>query len=59
LERIDFAEMQMSTRLELLRAVHEPLQALYETLSSDQRALLTLGLRLLSPTPPPPQEPRP
>jgi hypothetical protein len=48
--------MQMSARLELLRAVHEPLQALYERLSSDQRAPLTVGLRLLSPTPPPPHD---
>jgi LTXXQ motif family protein len=58
LERIDFAEMQISARLELLHATHEPLQALYETLSSDQRALLTVGLRFVS-LMPPPQEPRP
>jgi len=53
LEHIDFAEMQMAARLELLRAVHEPLQALHETLTSDQRALLTLGPQPFHPMPPP------
>jgi hypothetical protein len=54
LEQIDFTEMQMTARLELLRAVHEPLQALYEALSSDQRALLVMGPRLFNPMPLPP-----
>jgi hypothetical protein len=58
LERIDFAETQMAARLELLRAVREPLQALYETLSPDQRALLAAGPQLFHPLPPPPPEPR-
>jgi hypothetical protein len=49
LEHIDFAELQMAARLELLRAIHEPLHALYETLSSDQRALLIAGPRLFHP----------
>jgi hypothetical protein len=56
LEHIDFAEMQMAARLELLRAIHEPLHALYETLSSDQRALLMVGPRLFHPMPPPPPD---
>jgi hypothetical protein len=60
LEHIDFAEMQMAARLELLRAVHEPLQALYETLLSEQRALLAVvGPRLFRPMPPLPPEARP
>ena len=42
-ERIDFAEKQMTARVELLRAVREPLRALYETLSPDQRALLVIA----------------
>lgn len=59
LEHVELAEMQMTARLELLRAVHEPLKALYETLSSDQRALLASGPRLFHPMPPPLPEPRP
>jgi hypothetical protein len=57
LEHINIAETQMAARLELLRAVREPLQALYETLSPDQRALLTAGPRPFHPLPPPPPEP--
>jgi LTXXQ motif family protein len=49
LERIDFMEMQTAARLELLRAVHEPLRALYETLSPDQRAILEIAPLLLPP----------
>ncbi len=52
LDRIDFAEMQMTARVELLRAVHEPLQALYDTLLPDQRALLVIIPPALHPTPP-------
>jgi hypothetical protein len=58
LEHIEFAEMQMTARLELLRAVHEPFQALYETLSLDQRALLVIGPRLFHSIPLPPAEHR-
>jgi LTXXQ motif family protein len=58
LEHIDFAEMQMAARLELLRAIHEPLHALYETLSSDQRALLIAGPRLFHPMALSPPDPR-
>jgi hypothetical protein len=57
LEHIDFTETQTAARLELLHAIHEPLQALYDTLSSDQRVLLAAGLFPL--TPPPPPEPGP
>jgi hypothetical protein len=49
LERIDFIEMQTAGRLELLRAIHEPLRALYETLSPDQRAILETAPLLLPP----------
>jgi hypothetical protein len=42
LERIDFAEKQTAIRLELFRAIHDPLHALYESLSGDQRALLAV-----------------
>jgi hypothetical protein len=49
LERIDFIEMQTAARLELLRAVHDPLRALYETLSPDQRAILETAPLLLPP----------
>jgi LTXXQ motif family protein len=58
LEHIDFTEMQMTARLELLRAVHEPFQALYETLSLDQRALLIIDPRLFHSMPLPPAEHR-
>jgi LTXXQ motif family protein len=50
LERIDFAEKQMTARVELLRAIAEPLQALYESLTPDQRALLAIA-RPMPPTP--------
>lgn len=59
LEYVDLAEMQMTARLELLRAVHGPLMALHETLSSDQRALLAGATQLFRPVPPPPPGPRP
>jgi hypothetical protein len=55
LERIDFAEKQAVIRLELFRAIHDPLHALYESLSADQRALLAIPPRPLFPVPPPPQ----
>src|SRR5262249_20049142 len=53
LEHIDFVEMQTAARLELLRAMHEPLRALYETLSPDQRAVLETAPHHLPPMPPP------
>jgi LTXXQ motif family protein len=49
LERIDFAEKQTAIRLELFRAIHDPLHALYESLSADQRALLAVPLHPLVP----------
>lgn len=40
--RVDFAIKQMTARTELLRAIREPLQALYDTLKADQRTLLDM-----------------
>ena len=40
LEALDFAEKQLTARLDLLRAVRGPMQELYNNLSPDQRALL-------------------
>jgi hypothetical protein len=54
LERIDFAEKQTAIRLELFRAIHDPLHALYESLSADQRALLAMPPRPFLPVFPPP-----
>lgn len=47
--RVDFAIKRMTAQSELLRAIREPLQALYDTLSPDQRTLLDM--------PPPPRRP--
>ena len=57
LERIDFAEKQTAIRLELFRAIHDPLHALYESLSADQRALLAMPPRPFLPIFPPPHPP--
>jgi len=40
LEALDFAEKQMTVRLDLLRAVRGPMLELYNLLSPDQRTLL-------------------
>jgi LTXXQ motif family protein len=58
LEHLDFVEMQTAARLELLRTVHEPLRAFFETLSPDQRAILETAPHHLLPMPPFPPEPR-
>ena len=50
--RVDFMAKQMTARAELLSAIREPLRALYDTLSPDQRALLDM------PPPGPPPHPR-
>jgi hypothetical protein len=41
-EAIDFLEKELSARVELLRAVREPIRALYDGLSADQRAALAI-----------------
>jgi hypothetical protein len=46
-DAISYAEKRLSAAVEFLRVIREPLRALYETLSADQRAALD------SPPPPP------
>ena len=46
-DTISYAEKRLSAAAEFLRVIREPLRALYETLSADQRAALD------SPPPPP------
>lgn len=52
--RVDFVIKQMTARAELLRAVREPLQTLYDTLSADQRAILDMPPPLPHRPPSPP-----
>jgi hypothetical protein len=48
---IDLAEKQLAARGEFLRAIREPVRALYETLSPDQRAALNPPGARLPPAP--------
>jgi LTXXQ motif family protein len=53
LELVDFGAKHMAACAELLHAVQAPLQALYETLTPDQRAILAIAPPAFPPAPPP------
>jgi hypothetical protein len=44
-DALDLAERHLTSRLELLRAIREPLRALYNTLTPEQRMALEPGPR--------------
>jgi hypothetical protein len=44
-DAVDLAERHLTSRLELLRAIREPLRALYNTLTPEQRMALEPGPR--------------
>jgi hypothetical protein len=59
-ERIEFTEKQAAIRVDLFRAIHDPLHALYDSLSADQRALLAIPPRpFFTMLPPPHHGPAP
>jgi hypothetical protein len=57
LELVDFGAKHMAARAELLHAIQAPLQALYETLTPDQRAILVVAPPAFPPAPPPMMSP--